>query len=309
METKERIEAIISIDVLEEMRSNPDVLQIGEQLEKAIDKLKSLSSCVKLKQYLSNMEQNHSDIYVQTLAKSGTTLTQMIIYQMTTNGNMDFDHIYDVSPFIGKIRGMNKNDLKEFQFRPPVNGERRILKSHSNYHYFENIKQGKFVYVIRNVFDQLLSFYHQHKNYYQPDLKFEDFVKDAHIENWFKLNGEWIKNERGLDIIYLNYEDIVENKADVVKRLAKFLEIELTNKDMKRLIDRTSFSFMKQHQGKFGDQPKPEDDSRKEYDKFIRKGKVDEGKDYFTKEQIEKYNDLSKGFFRDHEVTKRYFKE
>lgn len=309
MDTKEKLEAIISINVPEEIRTNPDVLQLSDELEKSINTLKYLSSTVKLKQYLLNMKQYQSDIYIQSLAKSGTTLTQMIIYQMTTDGRMDFDHIYDVSPFVDRIRGINAKDLKELEFRPPLNGEKRILKSHCNYHYFDNIKKGKFVYVLRDPFDQLLSFYHHNKNYYQSDLKFEDYVTDGHMENYFKLNGQWIKNEKGFDIIYLNYEDIVENKPEVVKRLAKFLDIELTHNDMKRIMERTSFSFMKKHQEKFGEQPKPDDDGDKVYDQFIRKGKPGEGRNYFSTEQIEKFNELSKGILGNHEVIKRYFKK
>jgi len=306
METKERIELIASIDVWKEMKTNSNILNLDEQIEAAISHLKFLSNSVKLKKFLSEMEQHESDIYVQTLAKSGTTLTQMILYQMTTDGKMDFNHIYDVSPWIGETLKLKGEKLSAFKIKPPKNGQRRIIKSHSNYSFFEDIKKGKFVYVVRNAFDQLLSFYHHHKNYSNPDLKFEDFVSDGIIENWFKLNGDWLKNEGGLDIIYLNYEDIVGNKPDVVKRLAKFLDIELTDKDMERIIDRTSFSFMKKHQEKFGDQPEPKVDN-KIYNQFIRKGKVGEGKDHFTKEQIEKYYELSKGFFENHKVTKRYF--
>lgn len=33
------------------------------------------------------------DIYISTYPKSGTTLMQMIVYQLTTDGRMDFLHI------------------------------------------------------------------------------------------------------------------------------------------------------------------------------------------------------------------------
>ena len=39
------------------------------------------------------------DIYVVTYPKSGTTLMQMMLYQLTTDGKIDFKHIYDVSPW------------------------------------------------------------------------------------------------------------------------------------------------------------------------------------------------------------------
>src|ERR1019366_6253139 len=40
-----------------------------------------------------------NDIYIVSYPRSGTTWLQMILYQLTTDGNMDFDHITEFVPF------------------------------------------------------------------------------------------------------------------------------------------------------------------------------------------------------------------
>jgi len=303
--TKELLETLKTLNPVEEVKINPNIVEFEQQIEQASSQLKFLLHNIKIKQCLSKLGQRDSDIYIQCLAKSGTTLTQMILYQMTTDGNMDFEHIYDVSPWIGHLSKMNDAALDEFIQNYPERSTRRLIKSHSTYSFFKDVKKGKFVYLVRNPFDQLVSFFHHNKNYRRPDLTFEDFSSEDIIRGWFRNNTEWIKNENGLDIIYVNYEDIVENKPEVVERLADFLGIEINDDIMKRVLERSSFSFMKAHEEKFGEQPKSNDS--KVYNQFIRKGKVGEGKPQFTDEQIKKCYEFSKEYLGNHEVTKRYF--
>lgn len=79
---------------------------IGQNAFRASKKLAFLKYSLEFGEY-------DSDIYVATFPKSGTTLTQMILYQMTTEGKMDFNHIYDVSPWLRndayKNRKLKKN--------------------------------------------------------------------------------------------------------------------------------------------------------------------------------------------------------
>ena len=99
---------------------------------------------------------------------------------------------------------------------------------------------------------------------------------------------------------------MVNKKKTVILRLAEFFEIPITDDIIERVIERTSFSFMKKHEKKFGEQPQTNDN--RIYDKFIRKGKVGVGKSYFTNEQSEKYYELANKYLENNDVAKRYFK-
>src|SRR4051794_7234922 len=65
------------------------------------------------------------DIFVVTFPKSGTTWLQAILYQLTTDGNMNFSNISDVCPFFADWRNDDFNKM----------ASPRIFKSHLAYGY------------------------------------------------------------------------------------------------------------------------------------------------------------------------------
>lgn len=231
-------------------------------------------------QYNLKFGQRDDDIYVCTYMKSGTTLTQMILYQLTTSGDITFDHIYEVSPWI-------RNDA--FKGKPPLEfPSPRIIKSHDPYDEFEKGTKGRFIHVIRNGKDVAASLYHQNKNYNRPDLEFKEtfrvFFERSSRMNWFTYTKKWLQNKKGLNVLYVKYEDLIERKEETVKKLAEFLKIELTPEILDRILERSSFEFMKQHEDKFGEQP-----VERVYNQFIRKGKKGEGDQYLDAEQNQYY--------------------
>ncbi len=73
--------------------------------------LKSISHLInrhieRLNQWLffKLFEPRDSDIYIVTHAKSGTTLTQMLLHQLLNQGGADFEHIYEVSPWLDDMK-------------------------------------------------------------------------------------------------------------------------------------------------------------------------------------------------------------
>src|SRR5690606_9335773 len=143
---------------------------------------------------------------------------QMIIYQLTSDGNMDFEHLYDVSPWC-RFSAYFKKEM-------PSVGERRIIKTHDPYKMLSGIEKGKFIFVARDCLD-VLSSLHQHiKDYNNPNADFEELASRK-MKEWFEYNESWIQNKNDLNILYLNYEDIIENKKGVILKIAEFLEIKI----------------------------------------------------------------------------------
>ncbi len=91
-------------------------------------------------------EPRDDDIYVVSYPRSGTTVLQMLLYQLISNGSMAFDHICQVSPFVERslLRGRDLGQLPS----------PRILKTHLSY---ETIPDwpGKYIYVVRDGKDVL----------------------------------------------------------------------------------------------------------------------------------------------------------
>ena len=123
-------ELLTDLSALDEADLNFDELVENlDLLEKAQAKIHSLLITARMKKLMSDFGQRETDIYIISYPRSGTTLTQMILYQMTTDGTMSFNHIYDVSPWCRFSAFFNRE--------MPSVGERRIIKSHDNYSMLE----------------------------------------------------------------------------------------------------------------------------------------------------------------------------
>ena len=96
----------------------------------------NISHKFKFEQFKIIFGEREDDIYISTYPKSGTTLMQMILYHLTTDGRMDFKHIYEVSPWIHNASFLGQ--------KPPDLKSPRIIKTHDNYKDFGKKTKGRF---------------------------------------------------------------------------------------------------------------------------------------------------------------------
>lgn len=253
------------------------VNKLGKNISKAAEELNYMK-------FKLEFGERDDDIYIATFPKSGTTLMQMLLYQLTTDGKVDFKHIYDVSPWI-----RNESFKKR---KPRIDlPSPRLIKTHDPYEYYDKATKGKFIYIIRNGMDVAVSMYHQRKNYGMPNLEFDKFFKsfiDSERMNWFTFNRKWLENKNKLPILYITYEELISNFDESIKKVADFCNIKILEKDLPRIRERCSFEFMKKHEDKFGEQP-PEPKPVFVFDQFIRKGKSGEGKSILNEEQKKRF--------------------
>ncbi|MGB3464939.1 MAG: sulfotransferase domain-containing protein [Cyclobacteriaceae bacterium] len=241
--------------------------------------------------------QREDDIYIVSYMKSGTTLMQMIVYQLTTDGQMDFSHIYDVSPFLENelnnpvVSTQNLNKLES----------PRIIKTHFRNQALPSQLKGKVICVTRNGMDVAVSMYHHYKNYHMPDLEW-----DAHINQWFADKYTWFdhvfdwkENKRNYNVHYVAYEDIINDPRNTIEGIARFLELNPTEEVYDRVVERCSFSFMKTNQEKFG-----LDTRGIVTDQFIRKGKANHGHHSFSNDQKAKFKKMFTEVFGSYEEDK-----
>lgn len=236
--------------------------------------------------------ESDSDLVVSTFSKSGTTWMQWILYQLTTDGSLDFDHLFDVSPWVWYAT------LREV---PPARVPApRILKSHDDYRRFAGGRRGRFVFVLRDGRDVCISLFHHRRNFKRYDGSFEehfDHFLDNTEYNWFDHLRPWLENRRGLSILYVRYEDLKRDFEGTVRRLAVDCGIAANDDVMARVIERCGFAFMKQHEPKFA--PRNEHFAGRtdapylvrHADQFIRHGVVGEGAATLTASQLARYRD------------------
>jgi len=191
---------------------------------------------------------------------------------MTTNGDCDFDHIYDVSPWI-------RNDVFEGIDANKKLKNPRIIKSHDQYKDFDPQVCGKIIFVIRDGLDAMYSLYKQKVAYGKPDLKLEDFSKKLITDDktkWYNFNKHWLMNSKKKDMLFLTYNEIVNDKKETVHKICSFLNLDIKAIDIERVIEKSSMKFMKKNETLFGERVS-KDHHNFDYTKFIRKGGFGEG--------------------------------
>ncbi|MEW5930793.1 MAG: sulfotransferase domain-containing protein [Gemmatimonadota bacterium] len=222
-------------------------------------------------------EGSPDDLFIVTYPKSGTTWLQMIVYQLTTDGEIDFAHIDAVSPHLEETlvpAGRQVSDLP---------GTPRVVKSHLSYRDIPK-GPGRYIYGTRNGLDVVVSYYHQSRKWPpQEQVPLDEFFRRflagrVPYGSWFEHVAGWLRNEDGLDVLVVNYEDLSADLEAGVRRIAGFCGIAIDPAAMPRILERCSFAFMRGHDARFAIErrmaPKPADPGPAGEPTFIRKGKV-----------------------------------
>ncbi|XP_039620770.1 sulfotransferase 1C2-like [Polypterus senegalus] len=158
-------------------------------------------------------------------------------------------------------------------------------------------KGCKVIYVARNAKDVLVSFYFFHKmNTRLPDTgTWDDFIESFLSGNvawgsWFDhVTGWWDVRERH-QVLYVFYEDILQDPMREVERVAHFLGHTLDKGTVQEIVKHTAFDVMK-------DNPMtnasiiPTSILDVRISPFMRKGQVGDWKNHFTVAQNERFEE------------------
>ena len=202
---------------------------------------------IRYRRDLKEFGQRDTDIWVSTYSRSGTTWMQMILYQLTQEGSMDFEHLFDVSPWV------YYSSLR--QKVPVSTPDPRILKTHDPYERFSHGQRGRYIFVVRDGRDVAVSWFHHRKNVrgYEGsfDQHFQEFLYGKKY-NWFNHVRSWVENSKNLPLLLVYYEDLKNNFESEIRRIAKFLRLDPSEDVVTRTSERCSFAFMKEHEAQLG---------------------------------------------------------
>lgn len=174
------------------------------------------------RRYVAEFGEADSDVTISTFSKSGTTWSQIILYQLTTAGDMGFDHLFDISPWVW-YSAMRK-------VRPAITPAPRILKSHDDYRRFRGGRRGRFIFVVRDGRDMCLSLFHHRRDFkgFQGTFEehFDNFLYNTEY-NWFDHLLPWMENAHQLSIRYVRFEDLKRDFDKTVLGIAEYCGIEV----------------------------------------------------------------------------------
>jgi len=189
-----------------------------------------------------------TDIIITPYGKCGTTWLQQTFHTLRTRGDMDFDDISRVVPWIetAKIVGLD--------IEAPQKAEPRGFKSHLPY---DPIPKGaKYVVSFRDPKDALVSMYHFMVGWWLEAgsvsiadfaghwLERDDYFK--HLTSWWNVRGE-------PNVLVFTYEAMTGDPAGHIRRLAAFCGLPLDDDLLALTLERSSIGYMLAHKDRFDD--------------------------------------------------------
>jgi hypothetical protein len=226
------------------------------------------------------------DIFIAAYAKSGTTLAEMILYQLTTDGGMDFPHIDSVIPFL-EVELMRSGPAR-FESLPSP----RIFKTHLPRMFLPGGGTvGRYLYLVRNLDDVAVSAYHHFCMVTGTDHDFERYIESfaqgevPMFQSWVRHYESWWPHRHDPNVLFLRYEEMIGDLEGTVRKVAEFCGIPVDEAAMPRIVERCSADFMRRYNEKFD--PRLRRLSGRN-ESFIRRGEAGEGAARLSAAQREK---------------------
>ena len=241
---------------------------------------------------LAGFQPRSSDVLIATPPKAGTTWMQQILHQMRTRGDDTFNNIFEAVPWLEFPRP----DLAiEHQLAGYEQiSEPRVFKTHCTFEQTPGVDTVRIVLSSRDPRDCCISFYH-HLRGLTDEMKqvrgmppADDF--DVFFERWLdfaawfrNIQSWWPHNDRA-NVLWLRYEDMKRDLPGTVDKLSGFLGWPLNDEQKAKVIEHSSFVWMKENAQRFTTMA----GSKKPHFKpgaFIRKGVVGDYKTQLSVEQ------------------------
>ncbi|MEH6582344.1 MAG: sulfotransferase domain-containing protein [Halioglobus sp.] len=204
-----------------------------------------------------DLELRPSDIVVAPFGKSGTTWLQQIAHTLRTRGDMDFDDISRVCPWIETSTDLGIDLSAEQKANP------RVFKSHLDAARIPT--GGRYIVACRNPQDAAFSMYKFMEGWIlEPGaVSADDFVRGTFIapgkapgssggDYWTHLASWWARRNDP-DVLFMAYEHMKEDLIGTIRKVANFMDIELDDGLLSITERHASLPFMQKNKDHFDD--------------------------------------------------------
>ncbi|KAF5283322.1 hypothetical protein FQA39_LY17346 [Lamprigera yunnana] len=285
--------AILNRDFLGNRRSH--------YIEVGIDKICLPGKFEEYYEAFKNFEVRDDDVFVCAFPKTGSRWTQEMIWLLQNNFNYDVarntalphrSRLLEVDAIFDK----KLEEIEQLQLYNDFESP-RFFKTHLHWSMLpDDITSGKkkckIIVVIRGVEDTCTSLFYQSKIVEGYTGTFDNLCKlflGGKVPNgpyWKHVLGMWEQRHRP-NIMFLKYKEMLEDLEGSIRKVAKFLNKDVSDDEVKTLADYLKFDNLKKCKGftmEFLDYFKD-----KECNPFARSGKLNDHKNKMSASIIEEF--------------------
>ncbi|XP_066533511.1 sulfotransferase family 2, cytosolic sulfotransferase 3 isoform X2 [Hoplias malabaricus] len=243
--------------------------------------------------YFENFQFQDQDIICVSFPKSGTTWMQEMIPLLLNGGDLtpvESVPNWDRVPWLEETRIAHVVD----KLSSP-----RAMVTHMPLNlmppaFFSS--KAKVIYIARNPKDVLVSsyYFHQMASFLDDPGTFEEFTDkflagQVLFGKWTEHVKSWKNADLGDRILYITYEELIQDLRGVLQRMLGFLGRELSDDVLNQVTEHCLFKNMKQNKmSNYSLVPSDIMDSNKS--PFLRKGIAGDWKNHFSPELEAKFN-------------------
>ena len=269
------------------------------------------------------------DIIIATYPKCGTTWMQRIVGMMVLQSTAPVP-LMEVSPWIDR---RSEDMFKDYMAAIEAQQHRRFLKSHLRFDSMPIYDEVKYIYVVRDGRDALMSWYHFIAAFPQEFLERMDkngesdeligrpmprVCDTAGVEfhrwltqsvcsdeqdglpndSYFRNTESWWQQRHLANVLLVHFDDLKRDLAGEMRRIADFLCIQIPDPQMNEYVEAAGFAAMKRDGQKL--LPVLGGVLKGGADSFLRKGKNRQWETQFDPADLDLYEhklntQLSKG--------------
>jgi hypothetical protein len=206
----------------------------------------------KLRASIMSCRPRPDDVIISPYSKCGTTWLQHIFHTLRTSGDLDFDDISRVVPWIETAR------MLDIDLDAPQKAQPRGFKSHLAYDVVP--KGARYIVAFRDPRDAALSFLRFIEGWWlEPGaVPITELVasrislRASNRDYWHHLVTWWAQRDNP-NVLLLTYEQMSADRPALIRRIAGFCSIPLDDALLELTLERSSLAFMLANKHLFDD--------------------------------------------------------